>query len=131
EDARLLRAVAAEGIAREELAARPIAAGVLGQVTASGEPHYGARGRQPAAVDPRKDEPAIAVPLKIRDRAVGVIAIWGLLARKPGRRGAAYESSQPPGPPAAGAPGAARLAAEAAQAGPTARLSFGRLAETL
>jgi nitrate/nitrite-specific signal transduction histidine kinase len=130
EEAKLLRAVAAEGIAREELASRPIAGGVLGQVTTSGEPHYGARTKS-AAVDPRKDEPAIAVPLRIRDRAVGVIGIWELLAQKTELLEVDYEIFQLLGAHAASALEAARLAAEAAQAGPGARLSFGRLAETL
>ncbi len=131
---RMLRPVAAEGVAREELAARPLDdAGVLGAVTGSGEPHYATaadRARK-TAIDPRKDDPIIGVPLRIRDRAIGVIAIWELLQQKTELLEIDYEIFQLLGAHAASALEAARLSAEAAQAGSSARLPFGKLAEMI
>ena len=98
---RRFRPVAAEGAVRAELAER-------GEV--SSEPTYG---RTASGVDPRRDEPPICIPLRIRDQVVGMIAIWELLRQKPGLAEVDFEIFNLLGSHAASALEAARLRAEA------------------
>ncbi len=73
-----LRPLIAEGIEREEIAAVPIADGVVGQVIAAGEPHF----RTPSAGAAVPADPAICVPLKIKGQIIGVILIYRFLQQK-------------------------------------------------
>lgn len=112
EEARAVRPVATEGVALEDVPARRLGQGVIGRVAESGEVHYGPL---LSGVTPDADPP-IAVPLKFRDRVVGVIAIWELLVQKTELAEVDYEIFNLLGAHAASALEAARLAAEAGDA---------------
>lgn len=126
EEDRSLRPVVAEGIAREDVPGGRLGAGVLGRAAETGEPHYGAT--RAGGVDARKDEPVVCVPLRMKDRAVGVIAIWDFLQQKTELLEVDFEIFNLLGAHAASALEAARLAAEATQSGDPTRLRFARLA---
>jgi K+-sensing histidine kinase KdpD len=98
---RLFRPVAAEGAPRTAVPERG---------TVSAQPQYG---RTRAGADPVQDEPAICIPLRIRDQVVGMIAIWELLRQKPGLNDVDYEIFNLLGTHAASALEAAKLRAEA------------------
>jgi hypothetical protein len=78
----LLRTLAAEGVERARVPERAAREGEVGQVIATGLPFFDeARLRaRPAPAD--LAHPAVAVPLRIRERVVGVILIWDLLSQK-------------------------------------------------
>jgi hypothetical protein len=84
------------------------ATSVAGRVAITGEPYYGAPGRR----DARRDAPAFCVPLRFKDRPLGVIAVWELLQQKTELAEVDYELFQLLGAHAAAALEAARLAHE-------------------
>jgi nitrate/nitrite-specific signal transduction histidine kinase len=98
---RRFRPVAAEGTRKTDLPERG---------TVSVEPSYG-HARQGAR--PSQDEPAINIPLRIRDQVVGMIAIWEMLRQKTGLSEVDYDIFNLLGTHAASALEAARLRAEA------------------
>jgi nitrate/nitrite-specific signal transduction histidine kinase len=73
DEPRLLRPVAAEGMPGP--GAVVLGDGIIGRVGDSGQGHFSDVG--PAGRDPR-----ICVPLRLKDRVVGVVAIWDFLAQK-------------------------------------------------
>ena len=71
-----------------DLAELERAHGIVGQVVASGEPHYDdARLKQKVELE----NPAIVVPFKIKEKVVGVVIIWDLLVQKPSLADVDYE----------------------------------------
>jgi hypothetical protein len=71
----------AEGFPRDAAAMVTGKQGIIGQVVASGEPHFTEQ------VDNLSEEidipnPAVCIPLKIKDRVLGVISIYKFLAQK-------------------------------------------------
>jgi hypothetical protein len=91
EDHGKLRTLAAEGIDRAKVPEGGVAEGRIGEVIKSGH-HYidGERLRTRADVA-HLDRPVIVVPLKIRDRVVGVLIIWDLLSQKTALADVDYE----------------------------------------
>jgi hypothetical protein len=88
EDHRRLRSLAAEGIERARVPEHTVGEGRIGQVVSSGEAwfdHARLRGRADL------ERPMIVVPLKIRDKVVGIIIIWDLLAQKTALADVDYE----------------------------------------
>jgi GAF domain-containing protein len=83
-----LRTLAAEGIDRARVPEGPATEGRAGQVLQSGQSYIdGERLRMRADLE----RPLIIVPLKIRDRAVGVVIIWDLLSQKTALADVDYE----------------------------------------
>jgi hypothetical protein len=85
-----LRTLVAEGAERARVPERSLEAadnpsdamsGPLGEALRTGRPSY-AEG--PLLPRPLSAPPAIAVPLKLGDKVVGLILVWELLAQKPG-----------------------------------------------
>jgi hypothetical protein len=91
EDHGKLRTLAAEGIERAKVPEGGVAEGRIGEVIKSGH-HYidGERLRTRADLS-HLDRPVIVVPLKIRDRVVGVLIIWDLLSQKTALADVDYE----------------------------------------
>ena len=91
EEHRKLRTLAAEGVERARVPEGGIGEGRVGEVIGSGH-HYidGERLRTRADLA-HLDRPLIVVPLKIRDRVVGVIIIWDLLSQKTALADVDYE----------------------------------------
>jgi hypothetical protein len=91
EDHGKLRTLAAEGIDRAKVPEGSVAEGRIGEVIKSGH-HYidGERLRTRADLA-HLDRPVIVVPLKIRDRVVGVLIIWDLLSQKTALADVDYE----------------------------------------
>ena len=85
------RTLAAEGIDRARVPEGPVGDGRPGEVIKSGH-HYidGERLRTRADLQ-HLDRPVIVVPLKIRDKVVGVIIIWDLLSQKTALADVDYE----------------------------------------
>jgi len=83
-----LRTLAAEGIDRGKVPAGAAGDGRVGQVIASGQSFIdGERLRMRADLE----RPLIIVPLKVRDRVVGVVIIWDLLSQKTALADVDYE----------------------------------------
>jgi len=86
-----LRTLAAEGVARDRVPQGPVGEGRVGEVIKSGH-HYIDGERLRARADlAHLDRPVIVVPLKIRDRVVGVVIIWDLLSQKTALADVDYE----------------------------------------
>jgi hypothetical protein len=77
DDDDVLRAVAAENVAREALPEEP-AGGYIGEVMVSG------RARYAASLDAQSPPapPLVVAPLRMRDQVVGAVAVWSFLAHK-------------------------------------------------
>ncbi|MBN1960935.1 MAG: GAF domain-containing protein [Deltaproteobacteria bacterium] len=76
-----LRSLVAEGIQREQFNALSTSEGIVGKVVTSGEPHF--------VSDVESDlekidigNPKVCIPLKIKDRVLGVILIYAFLSQK-------------------------------------------------
>ena len=86
-----LRTLASEGIERAKVPEGSVAEGHVGDVIKSGH-HYIDGERLRARADLQHlDRPVIVVPLKIRDRVVGVLIIWDLLSQKTALADVDYE----------------------------------------
>jgi len=91
EDHGKLRTLAAEGIERARVPEGGVGEGHVGEVIKSGH-HYIDGERLRARADlAHLDRPVIVVPLKIRDRVVGVLIIWDLLSQKTALADVDYE----------------------------------------
>jgi hypothetical protein len=86
-----LRTLAAEGVDRAKVPEGAVEEGRVGEVVKSGH-HYIDGERLRTRVDvAHLDRPVIVVPLKIRDRVVGVVIIWDLLSQKTALADVDYE----------------------------------------
>ena len=74
-----LSAVAAEGVAREDLPKIAVGAGLIGKVVETGENHFPEEMLE-GPLD--YQQPQICIPLKIKDRVIGVIALYRFLKQK-------------------------------------------------
>jgi hypothetical protein len=88
EEHQTLRTLAAEGVDRARVPQTPVAQGRIGEVIGKAEPWVD-HDRLRARAD--LEHPAIIVPLKIRDKVVGAIVIYDLLAQKTALADVDYE----------------------------------------
>lgn len=79
EKANQIRPLVAEGVDRDALGAVPVEGSVIGAVVSTGTPHF-VDEIEDLKVDPAN--PAICIPLKIKDRVIGVVAIYRFLQQK-------------------------------------------------
>lgn len=86
-----LRTLAAEGIERARVPEGGIAEGRAGEVIKSGHPYIDGERLRVRADLAHLDRPVIVVPLKIRERVVGVVIIWDLLSQKTALADVDYE----------------------------------------
>ncbi len=70
-----------EGIPREQFAGLSTTGGIVGKVIASGEPHFVAE-VEDASHKVDIATPKVCIPLKIKERVLGVILIYGFLEQK-------------------------------------------------
>jgi nitrate/nitrite-specific signal transduction histidine kinase len=83
EETERLECVAHEGLTENERRSIIVGQGLQGKVAALGESYYITdEGKQRKAE--KQDEPIACIPLKIRDRLIGVISIYRLLRQKDG-----------------------------------------------
>lgn len=75
-----LSAVASEGLERDKLPKVPLGQGTIGKVAASGDNHFGPEDQMGAPIDVAS--PFICIPLKIKERVIGVIALYSFLKQK-------------------------------------------------
>ena len=75
-----LEALVSEGIAPTDVPPVPAGQGIIGEVAQSGRAFHA------AGVPPALDlaHPAVCIPLRLRQRVVGVVPIWGYLTQKRG-----------------------------------------------
>ncbi len=71
-----------EGISRESAAGLRPQEGIVGGVFASGEPYFNKALEDLQPVEVTSDKPIVCIPLKIKDRVIGVIAIYRFLPQK-------------------------------------------------
>jgi hypothetical protein len=71
-----LEPVAAEGRERSRFRATALGSGVIGEAVAGGEIRY----RDEHGAEP--DQPLVCIPLQVGERAIGAIALFGLLMQK-------------------------------------------------
>jgi hypothetical protein len=85
----MLKAVKAEGMTVDEVPLVKLGEGLIGAVASSGETYY----RETAEEDPDKnmEHPMVCVPMKIKDRLVGVVVVYELLPQKPRLEKVDYE----------------------------------------
>lgn len=124
EDTGEIRPVTAEGIEKAKVPSSKVGERTVGRVALSGEPSYGVIAGKRAI----SEEPAICVPLRMKDRVVGVIAVWEMLQQKAGLDEVDYEIFNLLGAHAASALEAARLHAEAPKGH---RLTFAALSSLI
>jgi nitrate/nitrite-specific signal transduction histidine kinase len=120
DDRGAFRTIAVEGMDRAEVPDVKLGQGVIGKVAETGQPQF-AGDIRPAA---HLGEPQICVPLRMKDKVVGALAIWDFLIQKTELVEVDYEIFNLLGAHAASALEAARLAAGAGE-GP--RLRFAAL----
>jgi hypothetical protein len=75
-----LKAVATEGIRKEDIPAVKLGAGRIGHAARTGENFFAEKIVQEGIIDPL--EPMVCIPLKIKEHVIGVIAIYKLLQQK-------------------------------------------------
>jgi len=86
-----LRTLAAEGLERARVPEGGVAEGRIGEVIKSGHPYIDGERLRVRADLAHLDRPVIVVPLKIRERVVGVVIIWDLLSQKTALADVDYE----------------------------------------
>jgi nitrate/nitrite-specific signal transduction histidine kinase len=104
-----LKTLAAEGVTRERVPAGNAADGRVGQVIRSGAPYID-EVRLGARAD--LERPMVIVPLRIREKIVGVVVIWDLLVQKTALQEVDHELFNLLGAHAAAALQAAKLTSE-------------------
>jgi nitrate/nitrite-specific signal transduction histidine kinase len=109
DERRRFRTLAAEGVDKAKVPETSLDEGRIGEAVKTGQPFYD-EPRLRARAD--LNQPAIVVPLKIRDRAVGAIVIWDLLVQKTALADVDYELFNLLGAHAASALMGAKLNAE-------------------
>jgi nitrate/nitrite-specific signal transduction histidine kinase len=83
EETERLECVAHEGLTENERRSIIVGQGLQGKVAALGESYY-LRDETKQRTAEKEDEPLACIPLKIRDRLIGVISIYRLLRQKDG-----------------------------------------------
>jgi GAF domain-containing protein len=86
-----LRTLAAEGVDRARVPEGAVTDGRVGEVVTSGHHYIDGERLRARADHAHLDRPVIVVPLKIRDKVVGVIIIWDLLSQKTALADVDYE----------------------------------------
>ncbi|MBI5479332.1 MAG: GAF domain-containing protein [Deltaproteobacteria bacterium] len=76
-----LGALVSEGIPVTQVPRVPRGEGIIGRVAQSGHAYHEGAPRPPAL---DLAHPAVCIPLRLRDRVVGVVPIWGYLTQKEG-----------------------------------------------
>jgi hypothetical protein len=76
-----LGALVSEGIPRAQVPRVARGEGIIGEVAATGRAYHGEVSRA-GPLDLAR--PAVCIPLRVRDRVVGVVAIWAYLTQKEG-----------------------------------------------
>lgn len=79
ENAGSLQAMVGEGVEIDQLPACPLGKGTLGTVASTGESFYAASLDE---VSTAYDAPLACIPLKIKDRVIGVLAVYKLFLQK-------------------------------------------------
>lgn len=75
------RPLVAEGVPRDDFSTLSTSTGIVGKVISSGEPHFvGEVDQAEGALD--LAAPKVCIPLKIKERVLGVILIYGFLEQK-------------------------------------------------
>lgn len=84
-----LKAVKAEGMSADDVPLVKLGEGLIGAVASSGETYY----RESVEDNPKIDleHPIVCVPMKIKERLVGVITVYELLLQKPRLEKVDYE----------------------------------------
>jgi hypothetical protein len=85
----MLKAVKAEGMTVDEVPLVKLGEGLIGAVASSGETYY--RETAEEAPDKSMEHPMVCVPMKIKDRLVGVVVVYELLPQKPRLEKVDYE----------------------------------------
>lgn len=80
EDAPVLSKISSEGLEEDEMWKVPLGEGIIGETVKSGKHYFETDLSQLSATDP--SHPIAAVPLQIKDHAIGVIVILSLLDQK-------------------------------------------------
>ncbi|MFQ5579502.1 MAG: GAF domain-containing protein [Nitrospiria bacterium] len=80
ENAPVLSKISSEGLEEEEMRKVPLGEGIIGETVKSGECYFEADLSHLSQTDPT--HPVAAVPLQLKDRAIGVIVILSLLDQK-------------------------------------------------
>jgi hypothetical protein len=77
-----LKALVSEGMTREAMGAAPSGQGVIGGVMQSGDPYFNkdTTNLQPETIAAEK--PLVCIPLKIKDKVIGVICLYRFLPQK-------------------------------------------------
>ena len=84
-----LQAMATEGVEQELIPPVNIGEGIIGKVAASGESYYVDNPVEHSQTSPLN--PIVCIPLKIKDRILGVIVIYKLLEQKKAFANVDYE----------------------------------------
>jgi len=84
-----LTAFATEGMEKEDLPPVKIGEGIIGEVVKSGENYFKENLAETEKVEPLN--PLVCIPLKIKERVIGVIVIYKLLQQKDSFRDVDYE----------------------------------------
>lgn len=83
EKTNMLYPVAMEGIPKDSFPPVPVGEGVIGRAVSTGENYYSEAIHSPDQNRKRSfDDPMVCVPLKIKDRVIGVIVLYHLLPQK-------------------------------------------------
>ena len=72
--------MASEGVPLDSLPSVRVGEGTIGQVAQSGENYFVSAISSPGVIDPHA--PMVCIPLKIKDRVIGVIVLYRFLAQK-------------------------------------------------
>jgi transcriptional regulator with GAF, ATPase, and Fis domain len=75
-----LQVVVSEGVDVKKLKRTKPEDGIIGEVIRTGEGHFESDLSRP--MDPQKAQPIICIPLKIKDKIIGALAIFSLLEQK-------------------------------------------------
>ena len=75
-----LRAVATEGIRKEDIPAVKLGEGTIGRAAKEGTNHFAEKILHEGPIDPL--DPMVCIPLKIKEHVIGVITIYKLLQQK-------------------------------------------------